>query len=117
MTGKIGQLKNLLWPATPRPFQHPVYRRVWFRGICGSLARYVDYTIVAWLLVQQTESSFEVGLLVFFRWISHIFLGPWIGSLLDSHSRIKILRLSQLGMALGAGCFGLIVLNDLASLL
>ena len=115
MTGKIGQIKNLLWPATPRPFQHPVYTRVWFTGICGSLARYVDYTIVAWLLVQQTESSFEVGLLVFFRWISHIFLGPWIGSLLDSHSRIKILRLSQLGMALGAGCFGLIVLNDLAS--
>jgi hypothetical protein len=38
MTGKIGQFKNLLWPATPRPFQHPVYRRIWFTGILQLLS-------------------------------------------------------------------------------
>ena len=75
MTGKIGQFKNLLWPATPRPFQHPVYRRVWFTGICGSLARYVDYTIVAWLLVQQTESIFSVDLPYFFGAMDWRFAG------------------------------------------
>ncbi len=99
----------------PRPLKHPAYRSVWGVGVSGSLVRFLDYTIVAWLLVQQTENVFAVSLLIFFRMIPFIFLGPVLGTLIDRYSRISILRLTQLGMALSAAGFGIAVATDSAS--
>lgn len=100
----------------PRPLQHPVFRRVWRVSVAGHLVRFVDFTLTAWLVVQQTESSSAVGLLVFFRIIPFLFLGPVIGTLLDRFSRIRIFRATQLGMALTTAGFGIVVANGFASL-
>ena len=99
----------------PRPLKHPAYRPIWGVTVSGSLVRFIDYTIVAWLLVHQTENVFSISLLIFFRWIPFIFLGPAIGALIDRYSRISILRLTQLGMALSAAGFGIAVATDSAS--
>jgi MFS family permease len=100
----------------PRPFQHPVFRRVWGVSVLGHLARFIDFTLTAWLVVQQSDSSSAVGLLIFFRIVPFLVLGPVIGTLLDRFSRIRIFRLSQIGMAITAAGFGIALSNDLGSL-
>ena len=84
--------------------------------MAGYLVRFVDFTITAWLVVQQTDSSFAVGLLVFFRIIPFLVFGPFLGVLLDRFPRIAIYRLAQLGMAVASGAFALALTNDFGSL-
>lgn len=84
--------------------------------MAGYLVRFVDFTITAWLVVQQTDSAFAVGLLVFFRIIPFLVFGPFLGVLLDRFPRIAIYRLAQLGMAVASGAFALALANDFGSL-
>ncbi len=100
----------------PRPLQHPVFRRVLGASVVSHLVRFLDFTIVAWLVVQQTDDSSAVGLLVFFRVIPFLILGPFIGALLDRYSRIGIFRKSQLGMAIVAVGFGVAIAFGYSSL-
>jgi MFS family permease len=100
----------------PRPLQHPLFRRVFAVAVAGHLVRFIDFTIVAWLVVQLTDSSSAVGLLIFFRVIPFLILGPVVGTLLDRFPRIEIFRLTQLGLAVSAAVFGAAVFLDLASL-
>jgi MFS family permease len=100
----------------PRPLQHPVFRRVWGVSVVGNLARFIDFTLIAWLVVQQSDSSSALGLLIFFRIIPFLVLGPVIGTLLDRFSRIRILRLSQIGMAITAAAFCVGLFYDFGSL-
>jgi MFS family permease len=100
----------------PRPLQHPVFRRVLGVSVAGQLVRFIDFTIVAWLVVQQTDSVSAVGLLVFFRVIPFLFLGPVIGTLLDRYPRIAIFRRSQLGLSISTFIFGLLIANGFAVL-
>lgn len=80
------------------------------------LVRFIDFTIVAWLVVQQTDNTSPVGLLVFFRVIPFLIFGPFVGALLDRYSRIRVYRLTQLGMALAAMAFALAIFADFTSL-
>jgi MFS family permease len=85
-------------------------------SVAGHLVRFIDFTITAWLVVQQTDSSFAVGLLVFFRVIPFLIFGPFIGALLDRYSRIAIFRRTQLAAAITTAGFGMAVLSGFTSL-
>ena len=100
----------------PRSIQHPVFRRVLSVSVAGHLVRFIDFTLVAWLVVQQTDSSSAVGLLVFFRIIPFLVFGLVIGTLLDRFSRIRVYRLAQLGMALLTASFGIALAAGFGSL-
>jgi MFS family permease len=100
----------------PRPLQHPVIRRVLGVSVAGNLVKFIDFTITAWLVVQQSDSSFAVGLLIFFRVIPFLILGPSVGALLDRYPRISVYRRTQLGMGISSAMFGLIVAGGYGSL-
>jgi MFS family permease len=100
----------------PRPLQHPVFRRVLGVSVAGHFVRFIDFTITAWLVVQATDSSSAVGLLVFFRVIPFLMFGSFIGELLDRYSQISIFRWTQLGAAITAIGFGVVVATGHASL-
>jgi MFS family permease len=85
-------------------------------SVAGYLVRFVDFTIAAWLVVQQTDSSFAVGLLVFFRVVPFLIFGPFLGTLLDRFPRIAIYRVARLGMAIASGAFALALVNGFGSL-
>ena len=96
--------------------QHPVFRRIWNVSITGHFVRFVDFTLVAWLVVQQTNSSLAVGLLVFFRVIPFLIFGPVVGTLIDRFPRIRVFRLTQIGMAAASLGFGVAIANGFSSL-
>lgn len=100
----------------PRPLQHPVFRRVLSVSVATHLVRFIDFTIVAWLVVQQSDSSSAVGLLVFFRVIPFLIFGPIVGALLDRYSRIAVYRRTQLGMAMVTLMFAIAIFANSTSL-
>jgi MFS family permease len=100
----------------PRPLQHPVFRIVLGVSVAAHLVRFIDFTIVAWLVVQQTNNSSAVGLLIFFRVIPFLIFGPFIGALLDRYSRIAMFRRTQLGMGIVSLGFGLAIASGFDSL-
>ena len=100
----------------PRPLQHPVFRRVLGVSVAAHMVRFVDFTIAAWLVVQQTDSSSAVGLLVFFRFLPFLLFGPYVGALLDRYPRIKVFRRTQLGMSLASLCFAAAIFSGHTSL-
>ena len=100
----------------PRAVQHPVFLRILGVSLSAHLVRFIDFTIVAWLLVQKTDSSMAVGSLVFFRVIPFLIFGPFVGALLDRYSRITIFRRTQLGMAFLSFAFAALVYTGYASL-
>ena len=100
----------------PRPLQHPVFRRVLGVSVAAHMVRFVDFTIAAWLVVQQTDSSSAVGLLVFFRVIPFLLFGPYVGALLDRYPRIKVFRRTQLGMSLASFGFAAAIFAGYTSL-
>ncbi len=100
----------------PRPLQHPVFRRLWGVSVAGNFVRFVDFTLAAWLVVQQSDSSLAVGLLVFFRVIPFLILGPVVGTLIDRFPRIRVLRMTQIGMAGAAFGFGVALANGFSTL-
>ena len=80
------------------------------------MVRFIDFTIVAWLVVQQSDSSSAVGLLVFFRIIPFLIFGPFVGALLDRYSRIAVYRRAQLGMAIVSFGFAAANFSSMTSL-
>ena len=100
----------------PRPLQHPVFRRVLGVSVVTHLIRFLDFTIVAWLVIQQSDSSSAVGLLVFFRVIPFLIFGPFVGALLDRYSHIAVYRRTQLGMAIVALAFAVAIFTNSTSL-
>jgi len=99
----------------PRPLQHPVFRRVLGVSVFGHLVRFVDFTVTAWLIVQQTDNSTAVGLLVFFRIIPFLVFGPFLGDLLDRFPRSNVFRSTQLGLSILAVGFAISVFAGLAT--
>jgi MFS family permease len=116
MKSELGRTQRRRLRRGPRPLQHPVFRRVLGVSVVGHLVRFIDFTLVAWLVIEQTDSSSAIGMLVFFRVIPFLVLGPVIGTLLDRFSRIRIYRLTQLGMSLLAMVFGIALVAGLGSL-
>jgi MFS family permease len=83
--------------------------------VFGHLVRFVDFTVTAWLIVQQTDNSTAVGLLVFFRIIPFLVFGPFLGDLLDRFPRSNVFRSTQLGLSILAVGFAISVFAGLAT--
>jgi MFS family permease len=80
------------------------------------MVRFIDFTVTAWLVVKLSDNPSAVGLLVFFRIIPFLVLGPYIGTLLDRYPRIRIFRSTQVGLAVAAGTFAMVIGGGFASL-
>lgn len=79
--------------------QHPAFQRVWLMSMLAYLVRFTDFTVVAWLVTERTDSSSAVGLLIFFRFVPFLVFGPFVGLIADRYPRIRIMRLTQVGLA------------------
>ena len=83
----------------PRSLRHPVFQRIWLTGTAAYLARFIDFTVIAWLVVQRSDDVSAVGGLIFLRFISFLLFGPFVGLIADRFPRIRTLRATQAGLA------------------
>lgn len=94
----------------PRSLRHPVFLRIWLTGTAAYLARFIDFTVIAWLVVQRSDDASAVGALIFLRFISFFLFGPFVGLIADRFPRIRTLRSTQAGLATTTLILGVMLL-------
>ena len=78
-----------------RSLLHPNFR-LFFLGQCISLVgTWRQQIAMSWVVFQLTESSFQLGLVLFCGQISALFLSPLTGVLVDRWNRRRLLLLTQ----------------------
>jgi MFS family permease len=83
--------------------QDPHYRRFWLAGLCVNTARWMDFLILGWLVLELTDSPFMVGVAAFCRNAPMMALGLLAGVLADRFPRGRLMLFVQslnLGTAL-----------------
>ena len=90
-------------PARPRTYGtlgNPAYRQLLASTLVAYGARFLDMTLLAWLVVQRTDDPLPIALLSFFRTIPFLTLGPAAGFIADRFPRLRVVRTAQGGLAL-----------------
>ncbi len=113
--GEAARAKKFIERA-PRSLQHPAFQRIWLTGTTGYIARFTDFTVIAWLVVQRSDDAAAVGALIFLRFISFFLFGPFVGLIADRYPRIRVLRVTQASIALTAIALALVLLIGEAQL-
>ena len=96
--------------------KNPVITRVLFVGIIGYLIRFIDITVLSWMVVDRFDSPSAAGMLVFFRFLPFLVFGLIIGSIVDKVPPIRIIALVQPLIALLMISFGILLFVEFTSL-
>ncbi len=80
---------------TLRAFRDPSYRFLWPANLLSYSARWMQMTILGWLVLQLTDSPWLVALVGFFGWAPMLALGLVGGYLADSAHRKTVLVSTQ----------------------
>lgn len=79
-----------------RSFQYRNYRLYWFSGLGQTGAQGVQQLAMAWLVLDLTDSTGQLGLVIFMQGISMAGMALFGGVLVDRYDRKRLLMLSQL---------------------
>ncbi len=91
-------------PPTFDAFRHHGFRLLWPANFFAYISRWMQMTLLIWLVLELTESPFFVALVGFCNMIPLLLFGVFGGVLADRVDRRKLLILSQL-MNLSAAVF------------
>ena len=78
-----------------RSFQQRNYRLLWFSDGITSSAEQMEFLVLAWFVLLETESPFLVGLYGSLRFTGTLF-APLYGIVVDRYDRLKLLRTARI---------------------
>ena len=96
-------------PPTLDAFRHRGFQLLWPANFFSYISRWMQMTLLVWLVLEETGSPFLVALVGFFGMIPLLLFGAIGGVLADRIDRRKLLRSTQL-LNLAAGLFMLFML-------
>ena len=76
-------------------FQDSNYRTIWTAGLLTEVSRRVEQLVLSWFVLQETDSPFQLGLLLVFLNAPRPILSPFTGVFADRFSRRRILLVAQ----------------------
>ena len=88
--------RTLRRPGTFRAFRDPSYRLLWPANFLSHTSRWMQVTLLGWMVLELTDSPLLVSLVGFFAFAPLFFLGLAGGALADSADKRKLLMLTQL---------------------
>jgi MFS family permease len=71
------------------------YRRFWLAGVCVNTAKWMDFLVLGWLVLEITNSPFMVGVAAFCRNAPMMALGLLAGVLADRFHRGRLMLFVQ----------------------
>lgn len=95
----IAQMTQQLRLRTAGTLGNPAFRRLMASTLVSYAARFLDMTLLSWLVVQRTADPLPVALLTFFRFVPFLAAGPSLGFVADRFPRLLLMRLAQVGLA------------------
>ena len=78
-------------PRTLRAFQSSNYRIYWLAGLLSHTSRWMQMTLLAWMVLRLTDSPLLVALVGFFAMVPMLFLGLLGGILADTVDRRRLI--------------------------
>ncbi len=101
--------------ATFRAFSDPSFRLLWAGGCFWYIARMMEMTVLAWLVLDLTNSPAKVAYVGFFRMLPMFLLGTLAGSIADRFAKRSILIMSQaICVASGGWILVMLLLGQIA---
>lgn len=79
------------------------FRTIWYVGTLHEFARRMELLILSWLILQVTDSYFQLGLVLVFNNLPRPLISLFSGVIADRFSRHRIIFISQLVNALTSG--------------
>lgn len=85
-----------IWSLAPaRTLAVPQYRRLWFASLLWNHARWIDQVIIGWLVLEITNSAWNVALTGVLRSLPVLVFGILGGAIADRVNRRSLLIVSQ----------------------
>lgn len=97
---------------TLAPLALPDYRRLLFSNFLWWQARWMEQIIVGWLVLELTDSAWQVAVIGFYQSVPFLVSGFFSGDLIDRFGRRKIILLAQLTNFLVAVVLALLLWTD-----
>ena len=92
--------------------QNPKFRVLWYVGGLAEVARWMEMLVLSWLVLQATNSPFQLGLVLVFNNAPRPFFSLFAGLIADRFSRHLMLIIGQtVNMAAAAALLTLIVVD------
>ena len=101
-------------PPTLDAFRHRGFRLLWPANFFSYISRWMQMTLLVWLVLEMTGSPFLVALVGFFGMIPLLLFGAVGGVLADRVDRRKLLRFTQLINLLAGVAMLMLLLTDTA---
>lgn len=91
--------------------------RLYFGGIfVSNIGTWLQATVLAWVVLQQTNNGLALGGLAAVQWGPMLVLGAWAGALSDRVDKRKLVLATQFAAAVQAALLGVCLATGLASL-
>ena len=90
----------------------PAFRLVWYVGGVGEFSRRMELLVLSWLILQATDSYFQLGMVLFFNNAGRPIVSLFTGYIADRFSRKKVLLASQsINILTAAGLLSVMVID------
>lgn len=93
--------------------QNAEFRALWSAGGLAEIARWMELMVLSWLVLQATDSPFQLGLVLVFNNVPRPFLSLFTGFVAERVSRHLILIVAQSVNVLAAGALLFLIAADL----
>ena len=88
------------------------FRAIWYVGGLHEISRRMELLVLSWLILQTTDSPFQLGLVLVFNNLPRPLISLFAGLIADRFSRLRILAVAQTTNTLVAAVILLLILND-----
>lgn len=75
--------------------QNAQFRVLWYVGSLAEFARWMELLVMSWLVLQATDSPFQLGLVLVFNNLPRPVLSLFTGFIADHFNRLRMLILAQ----------------------
>ena len=75
--------------------QNADFRLIWYVGTMGEFGRRMELLVLSWLILQLTDSYFQLGLVLAFNNLSRPMISLYTGYIADRFPRGRVLIIGQ----------------------
>ncbi len=101
------------WFKILRAFRYSNFRWFWLNGATQAMAQGMQFLILGWLVLDITNSSYQLGLVIFVYGVPNLFFALLGGIIADRADRLRLLVSTRLCVAVLIFALAILRITDL----
>lgn len=102
--------------STFAPFRIPDFRRLLISNFLWWATRFMEFIIMGWLVLELTDSPWQVAIIGFYRSVPFLFVGFFSGLIIDRFGRRTVILVAQTTNLVISALIMLLLLTDMLAL-